>query len=203
MGKKYEMTDEILNAICDSIVEYGTPHRAFKYTENKEGWPHYSTFRKWLFMDADPYQKDFFEKAIKVGAYLLVDEALEIADNISEDTLTNKKGYKYANSEWVISRRLQVESRLKIAALLDPERFGAALKPMDRRIKLPHPVDPTLKGRIEVVYDQLEQGKISPTEAYQITNIIQLQSQVTELVALKDEVAALKNDSIKKLNFNK
>lgn len=202
MTTKLEITDKIFNTICDEIIIYGTLHRAYKQSENKIDWPSYNFFRKWI-KDAAQYYKDTYESANKEGAHLLIDEALEIADNTNNDTIESKKGYKYCNNEWVSRCKLQVETRLKIAALLDPERFGAALKPMERRIKLPAPTNPTLKNRLEVVYTQLEKGSLSPTEAYQITNILHLHSQVNELTTIKEEMAALKAETTKLLNFSK
>ena len=58
----------------------------------------------------------------------MAEEALEIADDTSQDTLTDDKGNERPNSEWIQRSKLRCEIRLKLAACYAPHVFGQNAK---------------------------------------------------------------------------
>lgn len=71
--------------------------------------------------------KDFasrMEVARAAGYDALADEALEIADDSSQDTLDNGK----INREWVARSKLRFEARLKLLSKWHPKRYGEKLE---------------------------------------------------------------------------
>ena len=71
--------------------------------------------------------KDFasrMEAARAAGYDALADEALEIADDSSQDTLENGK----INREWVARSKLRFEARLKLLSKWHPKRYGEKLE---------------------------------------------------------------------------
>lgn len=197
MRMPIDFNDELLNKIFEAIVSHGTWKKACDAIsagdDEYKGLPHYRTFNKFLAKNVmGPEQRARYEEACKIGAKVLVDEAISIADDSSHDTIVTSKNKEIPNTEWMSRSKLRVESRLKIAALLDPERFGAALKPMERRIRLPAPEDDSTQGKLNVIYSQLTKGKLSPSEALTCANVVNLQAQAIDLALVKQEIENLK-----------
>jgi hypothetical protein len=99
--------------------------------------PNQATFWRWIFED-DNLPEDQSEKlceklvrAREFGVEALIDEAIDIADISTHDTVIREDAdggtSERANSEWITRSRLRVETRLKVAAMLKPKKYGAKL----------------------------------------------------------------------------
>lgn len=64
-------------------------------------------------------------------AYALADDCVDIADDISNDTIIREARdgaeREMANTEWIARSKLRVDTRLKLVEKLAPEQFGNAL----------------------------------------------------------------------------
>jgi len=85
-----------------------------------------STVQNWK--NADEKFRGAFEAARVEGAYAMAEEALEIADDTSNDTVTDDKGNERPNTEWIARSKLRCEIRLKLAACYAPHVFGQNAK---------------------------------------------------------------------------
>lgn len=83
------------------------------------GW---RTVYDWMDADADLAAR--IAHARKAGYDAIAQDALDIADETSRDTLTSKDGEERANAEWIARSKLRVETRLKLLAKWDPSRYG-------------------------------------------------------------------------------
>jgi hypothetical protein len=99
--------------------------------------PNQATFWRWIFED-DNLPEDQSEKlceklvrAREFGVEALIDEAVDIADISTHDTVIREDAdggtSERANTEWITRSRLRVETRLKVAAMLKPKKYGAKL----------------------------------------------------------------------------
>ncbi len=89
--------------------------------------PAISTVMGWLF---DGKHADFTEqyaRARDLQADKLFDEALEIADEVSEDWITTEDGRKVLDHEHVQRSKLRVDTRKWAAGKLAPKKYGDRL----------------------------------------------------------------------------
>jgi hypothetical protein len=63
-------------------------------------------------------------RAREIGEAALIQEGRAIADNASEDWTTDADGNKVLNREHVQRSKLRIETRLKLAAVMNPRRWG-------------------------------------------------------------------------------
>jgi len=86
--------------------------------------PANSTVLGWL---SDGKHEDFLEQyahARELQADTLFDEALEIADETSDDWITTEDGRKVLDHEHVQRSRLRVDTRKWAAGKLAPKKYG-------------------------------------------------------------------------------
>lgn len=88
----------------------------------QEGKPCKDVVYRWL--DADHEFQRLFARAREQGEDEIALDALRIADDTSNDTLTDDKGNERPNSEWIARSRLRVETRLKLLAKWNPKKWG-------------------------------------------------------------------------------
>lgn len=124
-GRPTLYTTEIAREICDAIAESMFSLKTL--CERNPHWPRSRTIREWrrtnkefmrMYADAKEDQSD-----------LMAEEILEIADDVSRDTIikTNRDGdesYECANHEWINRSRLRVDSRKWVASKLKPKTYG-------------------------------------------------------------------------------
>jgi hypothetical protein len=87
--------------------------------------PSATTFWLWVFQDDTNELSDKLARAREFGVEVLLDEATDIADEAVYDTVKDDNGNERANSEWISRSRLRVETRIKLAQLLKPRKYGA------------------------------------------------------------------------------
>lgn len=61
--------------------------------------------------------------AREAGFDAIAHECLDIADETAFDTIEGENGLR-ANTEWISRSKLRVETRLKLLAKWDPQRYG-------------------------------------------------------------------------------
>lgn len=61
--------------------------------------------------------------AREAGHDAIASDCMDIADDISKDTLYGENGER-ANTEWISRSKLRIETRLKLLAKWDPKRYG-------------------------------------------------------------------------------
>lgn len=95
--------------------------------------PAHSTFWLWVFQDdnraADQSEKlsDKLARAREYGIEALLDETVDIADETLFDTIKDESGSERPNSEWISRSKLRIETRIKLAQMLKPKKYGAKL----------------------------------------------------------------------------
>jgi hypothetical protein len=107
MSNKTVKSTRLLNEIIRRIMAGDT----IKNICDKPGMPNRSTIHRWLMNDKE--FSEAYRKAAAVRAHEFIVEALEIADR---DKKTSKD---------VAADRLRISTRLKLAAVLNPNHFSA------------------------------------------------------------------------------
>lgn len=98
-------------------------------------WPKQTTIMKWRIAN-----KDFatlYETAKKDQVENLVDECLEIADNSSNDLITDEFGNTRANTELVQRSKIRIDTRKWLASKLAPRIYGERIA-VDNKITISH-----------------------------------------------------------------
>lgn len=105
--------------------------REDKTTADGVKMPSPSTFWLWVFQDdSDASQQgerlsDKLMRAREFGIEALLDETVDIADETAFDTIKGEEGADRPNTEWISRSKLRIETRLKLAAMLKPKKYGA------------------------------------------------------------------------------
>jgi hypothetical protein len=86
-------------------------------------------FYSWMWRDKDKGLVEQYERARVINSYALMDQALYIADDTSNDTedILNKDGQvigQRCNNEWVARSKIRVGLRQHLAGCFNPKRFG-------------------------------------------------------------------------------
>ncbi len=93
--------------------------------------PAHSTFWLWVFQDDNSEQSeklsDKLARAREFGIEALLDETVDIADETSFDTVKGENGDERPNIEWISRSKLRIETRIKLAQMLKPKKYGAKL----------------------------------------------------------------------------
>ena len=105
MGAPTKYTDELADKICDWIATSSRGLHVF-CKENDIG---VVTIFRWL--DKHEYFRKQYARARELQAEYMVNEAFDIADETSNDTITLEDGRKLPNSEWMQRRRFRVHTR--------------------------------------------------------------------------------------------
>ncbi len=123
-GRPTRYTEAIAVKICRRLAEGESLRKICKDT----AMPAISTVMGWLF---DGKHADFSEqyaRARDLQADKLFDEALEIADESSDDWIRTEDGKKILDHEHVQRSRLRVDTRKWAAGKLAPKRYGEKLQ---------------------------------------------------------------------------
>jgi hypothetical protein len=86
-----------------------------------DGMPEPSTWRDWC--KADEFLAIAYAQAREDGFDAIALDALDIADHTAADTIKTENGDRPDN-EWIARSRLRVDTRLKLLAKWDPNRYG-------------------------------------------------------------------------------
>lgn len=123
-GRPTKYTKDIAQEICDRLIDGESLNKIC----SDDHIPSKATIYNWL---DDDKRKEFLDKYMRARdrqAENFIDECADIADFTDKDTITKttKKGDKYdvPDHEWILRSKLRVETRLKLAALLAPKKYG-------------------------------------------------------------------------------
>lgn len=131
MGRPTDFTSELANAICDRLSQ-GEP---LAQICRGDGMPHPSTFRDWcdrgLKTSAGVSLAIAYARARGDGFDAIAMDALHIADDNGKDTRFVKDGESERaapDHDWISRSKLRVDTRLKLLAKWDPNRYGEKLE---------------------------------------------------------------------------
>lgn len=113
-GRKPEIIQEVA-----SRLKTGEPLAQICRENNM---PDPDTIRSW--MGADTEVSRLIARAREDGFDVIAAECLTIADDGSNDVVTDKDGNEHVNTEVIQRSKLRVETRLKLLAKWDPKRYG-------------------------------------------------------------------------------
>jgi hypothetical protein len=122
-----EEKDEIISHVLVQVASGRFVSRVFnedKTTANGISLPARSTFWKWVFEDENNGEiSDKLACAREAGIEALLDEAIDIADETAMDTIKDDNGER-PNNEWISRSRLRIDTRIKLAQMLKPKKYG-------------------------------------------------------------------------------
>ena len=79
-------------------------------------------------MDADEEFSARIARAREMGWDQIAIDALNIADEVTDQDSIETKFGEIPNKEWLMRSKLRVETRLKLLAKWDPKRYGEMIK---------------------------------------------------------------------------
>jgi GT2 family glycosyltransferase len=91
----------------------------------RDGMPDHSTFWRWHMDDEDI--RDNLARARENGVEVHFDACIDIADETSNDTVTGEDGVDRPNTEWISRSKLRIETRIKMAQMIKPRKYGPKL----------------------------------------------------------------------------
>ncbi len=123
-GRPTEYNQDMAARICEAVAI--TTDGLKKITDRIPDFPAVDTIRLWR--HRFPEFSAQYADAKRFQAELLAEEIIDIADDVTYDTLlkTDKEGndYEACNSEWINRSRLRVDSRKWVASKLLPKIYG-------------------------------------------------------------------------------
>lgn len=131
-GRPTLYTNELALEICDAIAT--SSKSLITLCSLNQHWPRDRTIRTW-FREIPEFQRMYIQ-AKDDQSELFVEEIIDIADDVSNDTLvrTNKNGeeYEVCNSEWIARSRLRVDTRKWLASKYKPKKYGDTKVPEEK-----------------------------------------------------------------------
>ena len=122
MGKYDEQREKIIEEIVAGLSE-GTPLRELC---RMPGMPNWRTVYDWI--EGDEALAARIAHARTVGFEALAEEALDIADNGTNDWIERRRQdgtvEEVVNSEHIQRSKLRIETRLKLLSKWAPQRYG-------------------------------------------------------------------------------
>jgi hypothetical protein len=110
------IADEICNKMATSTMGIG------RLCKENLHWPSRAEVYRWVF--EHPSFRDQYARAKAMQVEWLVEEALEIAYDGSNDTYIDDKGNSRCDNEWVARSRLKVDTIKWFASKLAPKIYG-------------------------------------------------------------------------------
>ncbi len=119
-GRPSGYTEAIAVEICRRIAERESLRKICAGPD----MPDKTTVLRWLAAKENAEFRTQYAHAREMQADTLFDEALEIADETSDDWITGKDGLKILDHEHVQRSRLRVDTRKWAAGKLAPKKYG-------------------------------------------------------------------------------
>lgn len=117
MGRPTKRNDGVIKAILEGLGN-GTPLTVICREQGITD----TLVRQWS--EKDAALSYGIASARRLGFDAIASEALRIADDRDNDTITDDDGNQTCNKEWIARSKLRVETRLKLLAKWDPKRYG-------------------------------------------------------------------------------
>lgn len=118
-GRPTEYTAELAAEICAKLAEGRTLRSVCK----DDGIPPESTVRTWVLDDREGFAAQY-ARAREVGYHAMADEAIEIADDGTNDTATDEEGNKRTDHDVISRSRLRVDTRKWLLSKALPKIYG-------------------------------------------------------------------------------
>lgn len=127
MGRPTIFTQELGDKICEVTATH--PWGLKRLCAHYDWMPDPTTINLWRWK-LNNFSTQY-TKAKMAQAELLAEDAIDIADDTSQDITYNKSGDEICNTEFVNRARLRVDTRKWVAAKLAPKIYGDAVKDND------------------------------------------------------------------------
>jgi len=124
MARPSSFTQKVADAICEGIAE----GRSLRDICDEPGMPNKATVFRWLADDTFSLFRDQYTRAREAQADVLFDEILQIADDGTRDTYTDKDGNERTDQDVIARSRLRVDARKWMAGKLRPKVYGDKLE---------------------------------------------------------------------------
>lgn len=108
-------------ALCERILTSIAEGKSLRESCEKENLAP-GNWINWI--NSDKQLLEQYTHAREVRAELLFDEMLDIADEVSSDTIIDDNGNEKANSEWIARSRLRVDTRKWALSKMLPKKYG-------------------------------------------------------------------------------
>lgn len=123
-GRPSDFTQKVADLICEKIA---TTARGLDFIcDSDPRLPHASTVHRWL--STHPDFRESYLRARERQADLLFDQCLPIADDSSEDIVTDTREdgstFERFDAERVARAKLRVDTRMRMAGKLAPKKYG-------------------------------------------------------------------------------
>ena len=122
-GRPTDYTEELAAEICRRLSEGATLRAVCK----ADDMPSESVVRKWAVEDRGGFRAHY-TGAREIGYLSMADELVEIADDSSGDTITDKEtGADRLDGEWVARSRIKIDTRKWLLSKALPKIYGDKL----------------------------------------------------------------------------
>ena len=123
-GRPSDYSPEVAERVCEVFER---SHESLRSAfAGRDDLPDLATVYRWE--AAHPEFRERLTCARASRAHIMAETALEVADEVSGDTITrtNRDGeaYEVANHEWINRSRLRVETRLRLARAMNPRVYA-------------------------------------------------------------------------------
>jgi hypothetical protein len=122
-GRPSAYTVAVADRICRELAD-GRSLRAICLGGNMP--TKHSVFRWLQHPDRDDFRAQY-ARARELQADTFVDDMVDIADDVSNDTIETESGER-ANAEWISRSKVRIETRRWIAARMAPKKYGDKLE---------------------------------------------------------------------------
>ena len=112
---------KLVRQICKELTKDGKDG-SIRNILKKKKYPSNDTFYSWI--NSDIAMMEHYTRACVIRADVNVEETKAIADDKSNDMYTDDKGNERPNNVAVSRASLQIDTRLKLAALQAPKKYG-------------------------------------------------------------------------------
>lgn len=125
-GRPSDYTPEVATAICEQLIGGDSLRTICK----ADGMPDPATVYRWLAKEENSAFREQYARAREWQMEAMGEEALEIADDSSNDTILkelpggNGQTVEIENREWVSRSKLRVETRKWFMSQLAPKKYG-------------------------------------------------------------------------------
>ena len=118
MARPSEYKQEVAEDILEQIME----GKSLRSICLQDGYPNRSTFMRWV--SSVDGLRDQYELAKQEQAHYLVEQILDIADETTNDHVTDEGGNERVNSEAIQRSRLRVDARKWYSSKVLPKLYG-------------------------------------------------------------------------------
>ncbi len=130
-GRPTKYTKKLADEICNTIATSSTGIR--RLCMQHEHWPNPDTIYRWIKENKE--FSDQYARAKRHQIEVLINEIIEIADDVSNDTIESSQGTMSYNKEHINRSRLRIDTRKWLASKLLPKLYGDKVKEHDAEIK--------------------------------------------------------------------